>query len=466
MKSNNGKSITRSVWRTSLWTLGLAIALAGTAMAQVDNTWTQYHQGPGFTGQSASGPDLRIYTTARFVVGTGLGAGFMGASVSSPVVMNNQVYCYDAEGGLFAFSEIDGAALWSAVVAEASFGSWSSPSADVASRSVYIGSGEYVYRFDADTGQAVWSQPYHLTTTSTHGETYATVVNAAPTILPGLGTNGQGLVLQHTYGSFGGGTRLHAINVADGSQAWTLDLTGQGQGEVAYNPGDGLLYTTIGTEGGWAAGRGGIVAINPANGEIVWTSQGSFEPLSFGGIAYDAANNRVIAGGYDFYGYAGMLVVDGTTGATVSYTGDDMALSGDYRPTVGTNGLIYIAGAEFQDGPFIAAYDAATGLEVWRSEQGWGGWNQSLAYALDIGDGTDVVYACDQYGTKLGMFDADTGLLLAEIPYGGVPTLANGNLYFIADGRLMAFGPNVVPEPATMGLLGLGLAWCLRQRKR
>ncbi|HOI56023.1 MAG TPA: hypothetical protein PLP01_12295, partial [Phycisphaerae bacterium] len=105
MKSSNGSSLTRSVWRTSLWAFGVAIALAGTAMAQVDNTWTQYHQGPGFAGQSASGPDLRDYPTARFVVGAGLGAGFMGASVSSPVVMNNQVYCYDAEGGLFAFSE-------------------------------------------------------------------------------------------------------------------------------------------------------------------------------------------------------------------------------------------------------------------------------------------------------------------------------------------------------------------------
>ena len=444
------------------------LAVPGLAMAAGDNNWSQFHQGNTFGGQALIGPDLRDYTTPLLQVGSGLGAGFMGVSASAPVVMNNQVFCYSSSGAVTAFSEIDGTELWSSTVAAASFGSWSSPSADVASNSVYMGSGEYVYRFDADTGAAVWDQPYHLTTMGNQGETYASVVNASPTIVPGLGTNGEGLVYQHTYGSFGGGTRLHAINVADGTQAWELDLTGQGQGEVAYNAAEGLIYTTVGTEGGWASGRGGIVAIDAATGAIDTTwgtngySAGSFEPLSFGGITYDTVNDRVIAGGYDFYGYAGMLVADGSDGSTVSYTGDDMALSGDYRPTLGDDNLIYIAGAEFQDGPFIAAYDATTGAEVWRSAQGWGGWQQSLAYAFDIGDGTDVVYASDQDGTKIGMFDADTGALLAEVPFGGQMALANGNLYTISGGQLVA-----IPEPATMALLGLGgLGVLIRRRRR
>jgi outer membrane protein assembly factor BamB len=462
----------RYAYRAVLLALGLVLALGGTAIAQVDNNWSQFHQGPGFGGQAAIGPDLRLYTTPRFAVGSGLGASFgMGISASTPVVMNNAIFCYDMNGRVCAFSELSGSSLWSAVVAPSSFGSWSSPSADVASNSVYMGSGEYVYRFDATTGASLWSQPYHLTAADSHGETYASVVNAAPTILPGLGLNGQGLVLQHTYGSFGGGTQLHAINVADGSRAWTQSFTGQGQGEVAYNPAAGLIYTTIGTSGGWADGRGGIAALNPTTGSTVWTSAGSFEPLSFGGITYDAAHNRVIAGGYNFYDYAGMLVADGTTGATISYTGDLNAPSGDYRPTLGgnnhNNNLVYVAGAEYQDGPFIFAFDATTGQKVWQSDLGWGGWQQSLAYAGDIGDGTDVVYATDQYGTKIGMFDADTGVLLAEVPYGGLATLANGNLYTIdSDGELLAFGPSVTPEPATLGLLLVGGAALLRRRRK
>ncbi len=50
-------------------------------------------------------------------------------------------------------------------------------------------------------------------------------MNAAVTIADDLG-----LCYMHTYGSFGGGTRLHAIHTADGTAAWTLDLTGPGQG--------------------------------------------------------------------------------------------------------------------------------------------------------------------------------------------------------------------------------------------
>ncbi|NLE57433.1 MAG: PQQ-binding-like beta-propeller repeat protein, partial [Planctomycetes bacterium] len=288
----------------------------------------------------------------------------------------------------------------------------------------------------------------------------------SPTIVPGLGVNGQGLVYMHTYGSFGGGSRLHAINVADGTEAWTRDLTGQGQGAVAYNPSQNLVYTTVGTDGSWSSGNGGIRALNAATGADVWLSEGSFEPLSFGGITYDAANDRVIAGGYDFYDYAGMLVADATTGATISYTGDNMAPSGDYTPTLGDDNLIYTCGAEFQDGPFVFAFNALTGGEVWKSAQGWGGWNQSPAFALDIGDGTDVVYASDQNGTAIGMFDADTGALLGQIAYGGQAALANGNLYTIADGQLIAIGPAVVPEPAMVALVTLGGLGALVRRRR
>jgi outer membrane protein assembly factor BamB len=441
------------------------------AKAAVDNSWSQFHSGNSFAGAATKGPDLRIYDTPRLQVGSDLGAAGFGANSSSPVVMNNKVFAYSQSGAVSAFSELNGDFLWSAAISPASFGSWASPSADAASNSVYMGSDANVYRIDAESGQILWTS--QLTEYGGTGETYGVVVNAAPTIVPGIGLNGEGLVYQQTYGSFGGGTRLHAFNVADGSIAWTYDTPGQGQGEVAFNPNNGLIYAASNGTGSWADGRGGIVALDAATGNVAWESVDSYFAFSFGGIAYDNANNRVVAGGYSFYSYAGLLVVDGDTGATISYTGDEVAPSGDYRPAIGDDNLIYVTGAEFQDGPFIYAIDATTGDIVWRAGESysdsWGGWTHSLIYAGDIGDGTDVVYAADQNyypGSRYGMFDADTGDLLQTLPIGGGPgALANGNLYFLTnEGQLVAFGPEV-PEPTSMMLVGAA-AMLLGLRRR
>jgi outer membrane protein assembly factor BamB len=433
--------------------------------AAVDNGWSQFHSGNSFAGAATKGPDLRIYNTPRFQVGADLGAGW-GTNSSSPIVMNNKVFAYSQSGAVTAFSEFNGAELWSTAIAPATFGSWSSPSADVASNSVYMGSDANVYRIDAESGQILWTS--QLTEYGGTGETYGVVVNAAPTIVPNIGLNGEGLVYQQTYGSFGGGARVHAFNVADGSIAWTYDTPGQGQGEVAYNPSNGLIYAASNGTGSWADGRGGIVALDAATGNVAWASTDSHFAFNFGSIAYDNANNRVAAGGYSFYSYAGLLVVDGDTGATISYTGDDVAPSGDYRPTIGDDNLIYVAGAEFQDGPFVFAFDALTGDKVWQSDIGWGNWTHSATYAQDIGAATDVVYAGDQYGSAYGMFDADTGELLTTLGIGGGPAaIANRNIYFLTGtGQLVAFGP-AVPEPTSLMLTGsIAMLFVITRRRQ
>ena len=431
----------------ALWSAGV---LAPTVFAE---GWEQFHGTDGNSGHAARGPDLAVYTSPRFQVGSRLGSSTFGfGSTSGPVADEGKIFCYNAEGAVLAFRESDGASLWETAITSASFGSWSSPSAS--GGKVYMGSGEYVYCLDSESGALRWA--YHLTTMDTSGETYASVVNAAVTIADDLG-----LCFMSTYGSFGGGTRLHAIHTADGTQVWTLDLTGQGQGAVAYNPSLRLVYTTVGTEGGWADGRGGIAAIDAQTGKIRWTSAGSFEPLSFGGITYDAAHNRVIAAGYDFGAYSGLLVCDAATGATVACSADDVAPSGDYTPAVGGDGRIYVCGAEWQDGPFAFCFDGATATQVWRTAVNeWGTWNASIAYAENNGSGKHVVYCPGgSYGSQsgyYGMLDADSGEVLATVsPNGGNAALDHGNLYYIsADGALVGFGPPVHVIDVTCGAYG------------
>jgi len=415
--------------------------------------WEQFHGTDGHGGRAARGPDLSVYTSPRFQVGSGLGSTAFGfGNTSGPVVDEGKVFCYNAEGALLAFRESDGARLWETAIANSSYGSWSSPSA--CGGKVYMGSGEYVFCLDAETGGLRWN--CHLTTMGTSGETYASVVNAAVTVADDLG-----LCYISTYGGFGGGTRLHAIHTADGTVAWTLDLTGQGQGAVAYNPSLRLIYTTVGTEGGWADGRGGICAIDARTGVIRWTSAGSFEPLSFGGIAYDSTHRRVIAAGYDFGGYSELLVCDAATGATVACSGDDMAPSGDYTPAVGGDGRIYVCGAEWEDGPYAFCFDGATATQVWRTAANeWGTWNASVAYAENNGSGKRAVYCPggangDQAGSY-GMLDADSGEVLATVsPNGGNAALDHSNLYYIsADGALVGFGPPVHVIDVTCGAYG------------
>jgi outer membrane protein assembly factor BamB len=415
--------------------------------------WEQFHGTDGNSGRASSGPDLSVYTSPRLQVGSGLGSTTFGfGSTSGPVVDGGKVFCYNADGALLAFRESDGAPLWETAITNSSYGSWSSPSA--CGGKVYMGSGEYVFCLDAETGVLRWS--YHLTTMDMSGETYAAVVNAAVTVADDLG-----LCYMSTYGSFGGGTRLHAIHTADGTAAWTLDLTGQGQGAVAYNPSLRLIYTTVGTGGGWADGRGGICAIDARTGVIRWTSAGSFEPLSFGGIAYDSAHGRVIAAGYDFGDYSGLLVCDAATGATVAYSGDDVAPSGDYTPAVGGDGRIYVCGAEWQDGPYAFCFDGATATQAWRTAANeWGTWNASVVYAEDNGSGKRVVYCPGgSYGSQAGyygMLDADSGEVLATVsPNGGNAALDHGNLYYIsADGALVGFGPPVHVIDVSCGAYG------------
>ena len=422
--------------------MGVA-ALAAASCANAAGGWEQFH-GTHNNGRAEKGPDLRRYATPRFARGVEGVNDMWGMDVcaSGPVVMDGRIFCYGNSGCLSAFDESSGAKLWTARVADGSMsGSWASPSAS--NGRVYIGSGGFLYCFDAAAGATNWVCA--LTSASGIPE----VVNAAPTVAEGIG-----LCYQYTC-DFGGAARLHAVRIADGSLAWAQDVAGFGEGHVAYNPSLSLIYTTTDT------GGGRIVALDAADGSAVWTSAGSFGVRCYGGVAFDAALGWVAAasdtGGGGSFGT--LLVCDAADGSTVSRTAH--LPSGNFTPAIGANGVIYGCGGDWSmDGPFVWAVNGLTGAMLWQSpededyEMGcWGNWNASPVYAQDIGGGADAVYCTASGmwasfilgGEAFGMFDAATGGLLASVPMcGGNAALANGNLYFINwDSELVAFGPQV-----------------------
>ena len=442
--------------RLMMMLMGTAAMVAATGL-HATGDWEQFHGNNGNTGVAAKGPDLRVYDTPRFAAPVDGAQGFgFGPPAQGPVVMDGRVFAYgDSDGGsgcVIAFDESTGARLWKKPVAPTGYGSWSSPSAS--NGKVYMGAGSYVYCFDAETGATNWT--FKLTapgivieSAANPGEMYGDVVNAAVTIVEEFG-----LCYMHTYGSFGGGTRLHAINIKDGSLAWVWDTPGQGQGHVTYNPATKWIYTTSSLSGSWSSGRGTIAALDAKTGKLVWQSAGSFNQFSFGGISFNATLNWVVAGSYDFGDYSAILVCDATTGAEISYTGDGMAPAGDYTPVITDDGMIYMSASFFEPGAY--AYDGYTGVKIWQ-QSGYGNWNASATYAKDVGGGQDAVYApyWDQYWEidgemGYGMLDPANGNVLKRLPYGGGnAAIANGNLYFVSldeftyDANLLAFGPAV-----------------------
>ena len=430
--------------------MGLAAAFAVTGLNATGN-WEQFHGTSGNNGRAEKGPDLRVYDTPRFA--SALDGVFvddwMGPSASSPVVADGRVFCYTAgevevdgwvyndvgPGYVAAFDEGTGARLWTAEVEHGEGSSCSSPSAG--GGRVFIASADKLYCLDAATGAGIWTNTLDNV-----------VVNASVTIAADLG-----ICFLHSWGT-GGGAHLYAFNVADGAEAWQPKPWGgsPGQGNVAYNPSARLLYTTRYNGMGFSL----IEAFNAADGSAAWTSD-PFNGRVFGGIAFDAALNWVVASGEIGSGgtMGEVMVCDASDGSTVSQTGVGFAPGGNHTPAIGADGTIYVCGGDWAFGlhgvwdSFVCAINGADGTKKW-GEDYYGNWNVSCVVAQDIGDGTGAVYVPNAFEFGFGdagysMLDAASGAVLATVDtWGGGGALANGNLYFInADAKLVAFGPRV-----------------------
>jgi hypothetical protein len=255
----------------------------------------------------------------------------------------------------------------------------------------------------------------------------------------------------------GGPGELYILNPANGALVQDLgplnDATGANYGitGLAFHPTTGVLYGSSANAN--AATRAKLVTINPLTGSVTLIGLFNAGPVNSSGvpatmsdIAFDSAGNLFGVGSiggpqlYSINTATGQATVIGDSGLT-STTGGGLAIS---------------SGGTFFGTPTASrfgTYDSVTGsfTNIANPVKPVGG-----AYAALAFDGAGVLY-----GLNLGSGSPPpTHLVTFDTATGAINDL--GASLDMLDA--IAFQP--VPEPATLIVLGLGLAGTLARRRR
>jgi outer membrane protein assembly factor BamB len=317
------------------------------------------------------------------------------------------------------------------------FGSWHTAAADAATTSVLIATGGFLYRLDGTDGSIVWQRALNLGGSSD-------IVNGSVTI-------GGGRAYISTYGGFApSGKRLYAVNVSDGTVAWSVQEGGPGSEAPVYveNNLGSVVYTLTAT---------GINARNSTDGNLIWSSTAplSGSPLSitnafFGGLTY--YKGVLYAPTFNFGGTSELVAVDGTTGALVWK--NNSTVTGDSTPVV-LGDKVYIVGHDIWDGPsFLAAYSRLDGSQQFKVQLTTAStmWNVS---PVAFNDAIAVTLGSNTYSpgapTGVRLLDPATGASITTISSDaaqarGTPAIGrDGRLYTLrANGGLAAYVPTAL----------------------
>ncbi|MBN1919200.1 MAG: PQQ-like beta-propeller repeat protein [Verrucomicrobia bacterium] len=386
---------------------------------------------------------------------------------ATPIVSALRVFVYadrlDPELQLYvgtyvlAFSELDGALLWSRQVADRRYDSWASPAAyfdEAGGESVIVSSGDVVYRLDAVTGDIAWSVGLDHT------------ANASP-----VAADGKVFVTDYT--GYGGGGKIYAFDAGDGAVLWSSVLGRTSGNTPAYA--DHVVYA--------GTGGGTVYAFDAGTGTEVWnaplvsgTSKGFFGSVSVrGGALYIASYN--FNGGED---NSLLFKLDAATGA-LGWTQPAACERTDSIPIV-IEDRVYLAGGVYGYGSKrkIECFAEGTGALLW-SYTGAGGWchqpcytNGLLYTGLIVSEGFFFGPAVDLQVLDVSKAPGEPGFVVdVYAACGSSPAIANANVYSIGllDGKtaLYAFGPPlsqptapVITNLATPGPGQFTLTWTTR----
>jgi DNA-binding beta-propeller fold protein YncE len=196
---------------------------------------------------------------------------------------------------------------------------------------------------------------------------------------------------------------------------------------------------------------------NPVDGSpFVPSSTGLFDP---GAIAFGTDGNLYITDS----SYDALDKVIGSTGAfsTLVPAGcPSTPFSNPQGLAVGPGGNLYVSDAGFGcDGGAFGVYEYTTAGSLLGTFIA----PNVLSTPVDLAFGPDGnLYVTDSNDARVALFNGTTGAELPDF------VASNGSAGPLIDPTFLAFSPDIVatPEPASVGLMGLGLAGLLLRRSR
>ena len=227
---------------------------------------------------------------------------------------------------------------------------------------------------------------------------------------------------------------------------WRVSVTGRGNSSPIIW-GDRIFLTTAHDDGT----RRSILCLRRSDGALLWEAEAPrTEPESFHRKNGAASSTPTTDGErvYAYFGNHGLIAVD-FSGRTVWHRslGEVDAYHGTASSPLLHDGKVIVA-QDHQGSSFIAAFDAATGEELWRaSRSAQVGWNSPIA--VHVGDHVEIVLSGQQ---SVQAYDARTGEELWHArgsTFEAIPTPVVGHgLIFVSSGR---DGPTLAIRPGGSG---------------
>jgi len=254
---------------------------------------------------------------------------------------------------------------------------------------------------------------------------------------PGLTTNGE-------IAYVASGQQVHAVRVADGSQAWVFPaVISNTTGVFVADPGLSADIIVVGSEGPTGSYSGILYGLNAADGLQQWclafdakgvTRTGC--PLATGGTEAGlfglspAVDNRIVGGLAMADGVAYVGLANGKFFAVDAATGRDQwqfkAERDIWAPPLVASDNVYVTSLDHH----VYALDTATGTLRWKRDL-----LAAVAGTPTLSEDGETIYV-GTFGSELYALDAQTGELRWATPFKAVnwiwagPTLSEGVLYF------------------------------------